>query len=132
MADQQVTPYDLLGGEIVLRKLVKRFYDYMDILPESREIRRMHAESLKQAEEKLFMFLSGWLGGPNLYWETYGHPMLRMRHLPFAIGVRQRDQWMLCMRRALEDCVEDGQFRERLLDAFGKTADHMINQPPQA
>lgn len=132
MADQQVTPYDLLGGEIALRKLVKRFYDYMDILPESREIRRMHAESLKQAEEKLFMFLSGWLGGPNLYWETYGHPMLRMRHLPFAIGLPQRDQWMLCMRRALEDCVEDGQFRERLLDAFGKTADHMINQQPQA
>ena len=132
MADQQVTPYDLLGGEIVLRKLVKRFYDYMDILPESREIRKMHAESLKQAEEKLFMFLSGWLGGPNLYWETYGHPMLRMRHLPFAIGVPQRNQWMLCMRRALEDCVEDGPLRERLLDAFGKTADHMINQSPQA
>ena len=106
MADPQVSPYELLGGEVVLRKLVKRFYDYMEILPDSREIRRMHAESLKQAEEKLFMFLSGWLGGPNLYWETYGHPMLRMRHLPFAIGVQQRDQWMLCMRRALEDCVE--------------------------
>jgi hemoglobin len=122
-----ITPYDRLGGEVVLKKLVKRFYDYMDILPEAREIRRMHQPDLNSAEEKLFKFLSGWLGGPNLYWEEFGHPMLRMRHLSFRIGRAQRDHWMICMRRALDDCVIDLELKEGLLEAFGKTADHMIN-----
>jgi hemoglobin len=74
------------------------------------------------------MFLSGWLGGPNLYWEKFGHPRLRMRHMPFSIGVKERDQWLVCMRNALDTQVQDAEFRERLYAMFDQTANHMINQ----
>lgn len=122
------SPYDRLGGEKVLRKLVQRFYQNMDQLAAARMIRDLHAEDLGSAEEKLFKFLSGWLGGPQLYWEEYGHPRLRMRHLPFAIGARERDQWLLCMSHALDETVTDADFRSQLLAAFTRTADHMINR----
>ncbi len=123
-----VTPYSLLGGEAALRELVERFYAYMDSLPEARGIRAMHAPDLGGAKDKLFKFLSGWLGGPNLFWEEFGHPRLRMRHLPFSIGIRERDQWMLCMERTLDDMAMDATLREALSRAFAQTADHMINR----
>jgi len=123
------TLYQRLGGAAVLRALVRRFYEYMESLPEASAIRRMHARDLSGAEEKLFKFLSGWPGGPDLYWEEFGHPRLRMRHLPFAIGPRERDQWLVCMTRGLEDTVADSECRRRLLEAFTQTAHHMINQP---
>jgi hemoglobin len=122
------TPYSLIGEEKALQELVTRFYDYMDTLPEAAEIRAMHAGQLDGARSKLFKFLSGWLGGPNLYWEEYGHPRLRMRHFPFSIGIAERDQWMLCMTRALEDMDLDPNLRQSLLAALGRTADHMINR----
>lgn len=124
------TAYERLGGEPALRALVSRFYGYMDSLPEARGIRVMHADDLAIAEDKLFKFLSGWLGGPNLYWEEFGHPRLRMRHFPFSIGLPERDQWMLCMTRALEDTVpDDPVFCQKLYQAFAQTANHMINRP---
>lgn len=122
------TAYAWLGGAEVLRELVRRFYVHMDTQPGVREIRRLHGENLAGAEEKLFMFLSGWLGGPNLYWEAYGHPRLRMRHLPFPIGPAEREQWLHCMRLALDETVADAVLRERLFEALAKTADHMINR----
>ncbi len=124
-------PYELLGGEAGVRELVDRFYDYMDSLPEARDIRALHARSLRASREKLFLFLSGWLGGPDLYVQKYGHPMLRRRHLPFPIGVKERDQWMLCMRRALADMDIDDTLRARLEQAFMQTANHMRNQAEQ-
>ena len=120
--------YERIGGEAVLKALVKHFYDYMDRLPEAATIRQMHAH-LADAETKLFMFLSGWMGGPPLYMKKYGHPRLRMRHLRFAIGEAERDQWLLCMQRALEDTVDDGALREELMQAFYGVADFMRNQP---
>ena len=123
------TPYELLGGESGLRELVDRFYDYMDSEHEALDVRQLHAKNLKASREKLFLFLSGWLGGPDLYVRKYGHPMLRRRHLPFAIGRRERDQWMFCMRKALDDMPIDNGLRERLVTAFMATADHMRNQP---
>ena len=123
-----VTPYQMLGGEAALRELVDRFYGYMDSLPDAAGIRALHAPDLSGAKGKLFKFLSGWLGGPNLYWEEFGHPRLRMRHFPFPIGVSERDQWMLCMERALNDLSLDAGFRAKLLAAFGRTATHMINR----
>lgn len=122
------TPYEQLGGEQALRALVNRFYRKMDELPEADGVRRMHAPDLRGAESKLFMFLSGWLGGPNLYWEKFGHPRLRMRHMPFSIGVKEREQWLVCMRNALDTQVQDAEFRERLDAMFDQTANHMINQ----
>ncbi len=126
MKDPQAL-YELLGGESAVHKLVDRFYDLMDEKEDVKELRNMHAKSLKISREKLTLFLSGWLGGPQLYVEKYGHPMLRRRHLPFSIGELERDQWMLCMNKALDEQTE-GPLRQQLKDAFFKIADHMRNK----
>lgn len=123
------TPYEQLGGADAVRELVDRFYDYMESEPEARAVRAMHARSLRASREKLFLFLSGWLGGPDLYVQRYGHPMLRRRHLPFSIGLAERDQWMHCMRRALADMAITPALRDQLERAFLATADHMRNRP---
>jgi hemoglobin len=124
----QATPYELLGGESGLRRLVDRFYDLMDAEPAFRGIRVLHQPDLASAREKLFMFLAGWLGGPPLYEQRFGHPMLRARHLPFAIGAAQRDQWMACMTRAMEESGVEEALRTALVQAFFKTADFMRNR----
>lgn len=123
-----VTPYQLIGGESAIRSLVDRFYFYMDILPEAQGIRAMHAANLAGAKDKLFKFLSGWLGGPNLFIEEFGHPMLRARHFPFAIGPSERDQWMLCMNKALDETGMDDRLRTNIRAALQQLATHMINQ----
>jgi hemoglobin len=120
--------YERIGGEAKVRALVQRFYQLMDELPEAHGVRKMHGADLKTSEEKLFMFLSGWLGGPQLFVEKFGHPILRQRHMPFAIGKAERDQWLLCMGQALEDVVDDEQLRNELKVAFIKVADFMRNQ----
>ena len=121
------TPYELMGGESDVRYLVDRFYHNMNEFPEARGIRKMHAADLSGAKAKLFKFLSGWLGGPDLFVQEYGHPRLRMRHFPFAIGAGERDQWMLCMRKALDDTPMEDKLRERIHEALAQTATHMIN-----
>jgi hemoglobin len=122
------TPYEQLGGEAGVRRLVDRFYDTMDNLPEARTIRGLHAKSLKASREKLFLFLSGWLGGPDLYSPRHGHPRLRARHLPFSIGIAERDQWMACMRKALAEEDIPQALREQLERGFWQTANHMRNR----
>ena len=128
MQTEQFTDYQRIGGEAKVRELVRRFYELMDALPEAYGIRKLHAADLQSANVKLFMFLSGWLGGPQLFVEAFGHPMLRRRHLPFAIGDVERDQWMLCMNQALDEVVEDAALRAALSEAFSKVADHMRNR----
>lgn len=120
--------YQRIGGEEKIRALVKRFYQLMDTLPEAQGIRRMHEENLDEIEEVLFKFLTGWMGGPQLYIQERGHPMLRRRHLPFSIGDSERDQWMQCMNQALNEIVEDASLRQELSAAFLKVADHMRNR----
>ncbi|QPK61995.1 group II truncated hemoglobin [Methylomonas sp. LL1] len=122
------TPYDFIGGEPAIRSLVDRFYFYMDILPEAQGIRAMHQPNLASAKDKLFKFFSGWLGGPNLYIEEFGHPMLRARHFPFKIGESERDQWMLCMNKALDEIPMDPRLHANLQAALQHLATHMINQ----
>lgn len=124
------THYEQIGGDAQVRALVERFYDHMDTLPEAYGIRKMHAADLSNARQKLYEFLSGWMGGPQLYTEKYGHPMLRARHLPFPIGESERDQWLYCMDKALNDVVADEKLRKELFAAFLKVADHMRNQAP--
>ncbi len=121
-------PYVRLGGDAAVRELVARFYGHMDSLPEAQPIRRLHPEDLSGSIEKLYQFLSGWLGGPPLYIRRHGHPRLRARHLPFPIGDAERDQWMLCMRRALADMDIDDALRAQLIEAFQGMADHMRNR----
>lgn len=120
------TLYERLGEDTV-RALVERFYDVMDEAPEAAEVRAMHPEDLASSREKLTLFLIGWTGGPPVYVERHGHPRLRARHLPFAIGVAARDQWMMCMERALAEVVADPLARESLAGAFRRMADHMRN-----
>ena len=124
----QNSHYERIGGEEIVRQLVDRFYDLMDQLPEVREIRHLHSPDLGDARNKLFMFLSGWLGGPPLYIQKYGHPRLRQRHMPFPIGEEERDQWMLCMTRAMDDIGLDDEIKRELTAAFFKTADFMRNK----
>lgn len=130
------TPYELMGGDAAVRALVDRFYDLMDTAPEAATVRRMHAASLKQSREKLYEFLSGWLGGPQLYVAKRGHPMLRARHLPFSIGAVERDEWMWCMERAIADQPMPEALRAMLLQRFADLATHMRNRadetPPDA
>ena len=121
------TPYDRLGGDAGVRALVDRFYDYMDTLPQAREIRAMHPAHLESSRQKLFLFLSGWLGGPPLYVQKYGHPRLRMRHLHFAIDTSARDAWLECMNRAIADCVHEKLLAEMLRSAFSRMASHLRN-----
>jgi hemoglobin len=125
---QTGSAFELLGGEMQVRQLVDRFYDLMDLEPQFSGIRKLHPASLGSSRDKLFWFLCGWLGGPNHYIERFGHPRLRARHLPFAIGIRERDQWMACMNQAMTELEIDAALRQRLLEAFFGTADWMRNR----
>ena len=111
-----------------MRELVDRFYDLMDFEPGYARLRAVHGTTLESAREKLYLFLSGWLGGPSLYTDRFGHPMLRARHLPFAIGAVERDQWMACMVQAMEETEVPQELRTALEAAFFKTADWMRNR----
>ena len=123
--------FDLLGGEAGIRRLVDRFYDLMDSAPEATNVRALHAASLKQSREKLYLYLMGWTGGPPIYVERYGHPRLRQRHMAFAIGARERDEWLWCMQRSLAQHELPDDTRAYLWQRLRELADHMRNQPEQ-
>ncbi len=123
-----MTPFELLGGLEGVRALVDRFYDEMDRLPEAATIRAMHPPDLSTSREKLWMFLVGRLGGPQLYIERHGHPRLRARHMPFPIGQAEAQRWMACMDLALEAQVPDLELRRALRTFFADTADFMRNR----
>jgi hemoglobin len=127
--EQSHTLYDLIGGDVRVRELVDRFYDLMDLQPEFAVLRAMHPPSLDGSRDKLYHFLSGWSGGPDLYTPRYGNAFLRARHLPFAIGTSARDQWLLCMVLAMQDLGIDEDKQDVLLQGFFKTADWMRNKP---
>ena len=129
MEQQQATPYEAIGGDAGIRQLVNRFYDLMDTSPEAATIRRLHAASLKASREKLYMYLTGWTGGPPIYVDKYGHPRLRARHLPFHISSRERDEWLWCMDRALDEQPMPEELRGFLREKLHALADHMRNQP---
>lgn len=127
--NESASAFELLGGEASVRELVDRFYDLMDLETAFAELRALHPPELDGSRDKLFWFLCGWLGGPSHYTERFGHPRLRARHLPFPIGIRERDQWLACMDQALRDLGVDASLRERLTEAFHGTADWMRNRP---
>lgn len=129
MINEELSPYQHLGGETAVRQLVDRFYELMDTVPEAQTIRAMHPADLSGSKDKLFKFLSGWLGGPQLYMEAYGHPRLRARHMPFPIDEAARDAWMLCMKTAIDEMeIDDTLLRQHLVQSLFKTADFMRNQ----
>lgn len=118
----------LLGGELGIRALVDRFYDVMDVDQDLTVLRAVHGQSLDQARDKLFWYLCGYFGGPQLYIERFGHPRLRARHLPYSIGIKERDQWLLCMARAMQDLGYPTERSDRLLEIFFGVADWMRNR----
>jgi hemoglobin len=122
------TAFDRVGGQARVRALVDRFYDLMDLEPAYAGLRALHPNTLEGSRDKLFWFLCGWLGGPQHYTDRFGHPMLRARHLPFAIGIHERDQWMHCMQQAMAEVELDPDFAQRLSASFFQTADWMRNR----
>lgn len=122
------TAFERLGGETAVRQLVDRFYDLMDLEPAYARLRAIHPTTLDGSRDKLFWFLCGWLGGPSHYIERFGHPRLRARHLPFAIGIDERDQWLHCMAQAMDELGIDPHLADRLAAAFFNTADWMRNR----
>jgi hemoglobin len=125
----QTTAYVLIGGAESIRQLVDRFYDLMELEPAYAVIRQLHPADLSTSRDKLYLFLTGWMGGPELYQEKYGHPKLRARHLPFPIGSIERNQWLDCMQRAMDEVAIDALLKERLNESFFATADWMRNKP---
>ncbi len=117
-----------IGGEANIKAMVERFYDLMDIEPLYKELRAAHGADLTNGRERLFWFLCGWMGGPQHYTERFGHPMLRARHMPFSIGIAERDQWLACMNQAMLETGVDAELQKRLGESFFQTADWMRNK----
>ena len=122
------TPFEWIGGEAPIQRMVDRFYDLMELEPAYTELRAAHGPELANARQKLFWFLCGWMGGPDYYQERFGHPRLKMRHMPFAIGIRERDQWVACMDQAMGETGVPEALRTRLKASFMNTADWMRNR----
>ena len=125
----ETTPFERLGGEPQVHALVERFYDLMELEPAYTELRAVHGSTLDDARQKLFWFLCGWLGGPSHYEERFGHPRLKMRHMPFKIGIQERDQWVACMDQAMGEADVPADLHARLKESFFGTADWMRNTP---
>ncbi len=130
--DVQISPYATLGGEAMVRALVARFYVLMDILPEAAACRAVHPPSLVRAEEKLFEYLTGWLGGPPLYTEKYGHPRLRSRHFVAPIGAAEVEGWLLCFHQAWNEIVPPSPVADSILEKIDGLGWHMANKPVAA
>ena len=120
--------YDNIGGIDKIDELVDRFYDVMDIDQDLKVLRDVHGASLTSARDKLYWYLCGYFGGPQHYIERFGHPRLRARHLPYSIGIKERDQWLLCMARAMQDIGYPEERSNRLLEIFFGVADWMRNR----
>ncbi|RYZ66353.1 MAG: globin [Proteobacteria bacterium] len=126
------TPFERIGGQPTIDRLVDRFYDEIEHSPSARELRAIHSTDLGEIRRVLKLYLGEWLGGPRAYSGERGHPRLRARHLPFAIGVAERDAWLACMRAALEGTVADEEAREGIYGAMARLADFMRNRADEA
>jgi hemoglobin len=130
ISDPTLTPFERIGGQPAVDRIIDSFYDRMDTLPEARLIRILHPEDLSATRVVLKQYLAEWLGGPPAYTQERGHPRLRARHLPFSIGDEERDAWMFCMRGAMEDVVTDEAARESILEKLSQVAAWMRNRSP--
>ena len=127
MSDTPQTPYQILG-EAGIRELTNVFYDVMDTLPEASGIRAMHATDLSPMKEKLAEYLIGWMGGPPIYAEKHGGVCMTEPHEPYHIGPEERDQWLLCMSKALEQTGASDELKEMLRIPLYRVADAVRNK----
>jgi hemoglobin len=128
LTEEVITLYQAIGGDLAVRALTQRFYELMDTLPEARRVRAVHPPSLKGSEEKFYEYLTGYLGGPPLYTDKRGHPRLRSRHFVAAIGSVERDEWLLCFRRAMDETIVNEKLREIIWPPIERLAFHMQNR----
>lgn len=128
MTGDTITLYEAIGGDPTVRALTSRFYRLMDTLPEAARCRAVHPPSLEGSEAKLYDYLTGYLGGPPVYVEKYGHPRLRSRHFGAAIGPAETSEWLLCFRRALDETVENAKLRDIIWPPIERLALHMRNR----
>ena len=128
MMTDEISLYEAIGGAETVEKLTRRFYELMDTLPEAQHCRAIHPQDLSGSEAKFREYLTGYLGGPPVYVEKHGHPRLRMRHMPAPIGADERDEWLMCFRRALEETVPDVRLRGIIMPPVEKLAYHLQNK----
>jgi hemoglobin len=128
LAPQPAPPYELMGGATAVERLVDRFYQLMDSDARFAALRGLHEADLSEVRQSLFEFLSGWLGGPPLYFQGPRHRCVMSAHAKIPIGQQHVDQWLACMDQAMTDCqiVEELQGRVHL--AFSAMANRMRNQ----
>ncbi|MFC4428002.1 globin [Deinococcus navajonensis] len=121
--------YDRIGPQ-ALEALVNRFYSYVAADP---RLAPLFPDDLRLTAEKQLAFLTGFLGGPPLYHQRFGHPRLRARHLPFVITPERAQAWLSCMASALHDTPSIAPEDARELHAaLGRVATHMVNTPGEA
>ena len=122
------TPYQQLGGEAAIRQLVNAFYDRMEASAEADELRGMHATDLSPMRQTLFEFLSGWLGGPRHYFERANAKCIMSAHAALTINRRVADQWLMCMRHALQTVDAPDDTRAFIDNAFTRVCNAMVNR----
>jgi hemoglobin len=123
----KATPYEEIGGDEKVRSLVETFYDIIEA--ESPVLRAMLPSDMSGSRQKLYEFLSGWMGGPQLYFERRGHPRLRLRHMPFPIDTHAAEEWTRCMRQALSAVEAPLDLAVYLERELGNTATGLRNKP---
>jgi len=123
-----LTAYQVIGEAAGIARLVERFYLIMDTDPRAQAVRAVHGPSLKEASEKLQDFLSGWLGGPPQFMLKYGHPRMRMRHMNFAIGEKEKEEWLYCMNKAMEEVGLPPELIANLQGPFHDLAEKIKNK----
>lgn len=128
MTEEAITLYQAIGGEQTVRALSHRFYELIDTLPEAKHVRAVHPPSLEGSEEKFYEYLTGYLGGPPLYTDKRGHPRLRSRHFVAEIGPVERDEWLLCFRRAMGETIANEKLRDIVWPPIERLAHHMQNK----
>jgi hemoglobin len=128
VTEEAITLYQAIGGDETVKALAHRFYQLMDTLPEARHVRAVHPPSLMGSEEKFYEYLTGYLGGPPLYTDKRGHPRLRSRHFVAEIGPAERDEWLLCFRRAMDETIANSKLRDLIWPPIERLAFHMQNK----
>jgi hemoglobin len=128
MSGETITLYEAIGGDKTVRALSCRFYQLMDELPEAAHCRAIHPPDLTNSEAKFYDYLTGYLGGPPVYVEKYGHPRLRSRHFGASIGIVEREEWLLCFSRAMDEVIDNPKLREIIWPPIERLAHHMQNR----
>jgi hemoglobin len=124
--NNEYPPFEAIGGSDMIDKLVDAFYRRVQDHP---ELAPIFPDDLTETMRKQKQFLSQFLGGPPLYTEEHGHPMLRARHLPFPITRSRAEAWLSCMKCAMDEVNLESPYKEQIFSRLTMTAYHMVNNP---